>query len=99
MYSGKPLKVHIELSNKCNAMCPQCGRNSSSNDAKELRLQPGMQTTELRLEDIERIFDDEFWNTHKISNVRFVGNYSDPIATKDLHEIVEFFIFNNYLRA
>ncbi len=93
MYSGKPLKVHIELSNKCNAMCPQCGRNTSANG--ELRLQAGMQTTELRLEDIEKIFDDEFWNTHTITNVRFVGNYSDPIATKDLHEIVEFFIFNN----
>ena len=55
MYSGKPLKVHIELSNKCNAMCPQCGRNTSANG--ELRLQAGMQTTELRLEDIERIFE------------------------------------------
>ena len=93
MYSGKPLKVHIELSNKCNAMCPQCGRNTATSG--ELRLQPGLQTTELRLEDIEKIFDDEFWNTHTITNVRFVGNYSDPIATKDLHEIVEFFIFNN----
>ena len=51
MYSGKPLKVHIELSNKCNAMCPQCGRNTSANG--ELRLQAGMQTTELRLGDIE----------------------------------------------
>ena len=93
MYSGKPLKAHIELSNKCNAMCPQCGRNTAVSGT--LKLQPGMQTTELRLEDIERIFDDEFWTTHQLDNVRFVGNYSDPIATKDLHEIVEFFIFNN----
>ena len=77
----------------CNAMCPQCGRNTATSG--ELRLQPGLQTTELRLEDIEKIFDDEFWDTHTITNVRFVGNYSDPIATKDLHEIVEFFIFNN----
>ena len=23
----KPLRVHIELSDKCNAMCPQRGRN------------------------------------------------------------------------
>jgi len=64
MYSGKPLKVHIELSNKCNAMCPQCGRNTATSG--ELRLQPGLQTTELRLEDIEKIFDDEFWNTHNL---------------------------------
>ena len=67
MYSGKPLKVHIELSNKCNAMCPQCGRNTSSDGT--LKHQPGMQTDELRLEDIEKIFNDEFWNTHKILNV------------------------------
>ena len=93
MYSGKPLKAHIELSNKCNAMCPQCGRNATVDGT--LKLQPGMQDTELRLEDIEKIFDDEFWNIHTLTNVRFVGNYSDPIATKDLHEIVEFFILNN----
>lgn len=94
MYSGKPLKAHIELSNKCNAMCPQCGRNTSPTKG-ELRMQPGLQTTELRLEDIEKIFDDEFWDTHTLTHIRFVGNYSDPIATKDLHEIVEFFILNN----
>ena len=80
MYSGKPLKAHIELSNKCNAMCPQCGRNTSPTKG-ELRMQPGLQTTELRLEDIEKIFDDEFWDTHTLTHIRFVGNYSDPIAT------------------
>ena len=33
MYNKKkPLRVHIELSNKCNAMCPQCGRNYIDKD-------------------------------------------------------------------
>ena len=79
MYSGKPLKAHIELSNKCNAMCPQCGRNATVDGT--LKLQP-VQDTELRLEDIEKIFDDEFWNIHTLTNVRFVGNYSGSYCNK-----------------
>ena len=53
MYNEKkPLKVHVELSNKCNAMCPQCGRNYIDKDGV-LKVKPTMQTGELVLADIK----------------------------------------------
>ena len=90
MYNEKkPLRAHIELSNKCNAMCPQCGRNFIDKDGV-LKVKPTMQTGELVLEDYKKIFDDKFYNTFKLNKINYCGNRSDPIASRDLHEIVEY---------
>ena len=90
MYNEKkPLRVHIELSNKCNAMCPQCGRNYIDKDGV-LKVKPNMQTGELVLEDYKKIFDDKFYDTFDLIKINYCGNRSDPIASKDLHEIVEY---------
>jgi len=90
MYNEKkPLRVHIELSNKCNAMCPQCGRNYIDKDGV-LKVKPTMQTDELILEDYKKIFDDKFYDTFNLEKINYCGNRSDPIASKDLHEIVEY---------
>ena len=90
MYNKKkPLRVHIELSNKCNAMCPQCGRNYIDKDGV-LKVKPTMQTGELILEDYKKIFDDEFYDTFDLNKINYCGNRSDPIASRDLHEIVEY---------
>ena len=88
MYKKKKLQVHIELSNKCNAMCPQCGRNQII-DGK-LQTKPGMQTDELILEDYKKIFDDKFYNNFHLDKVNFCGNRSDPSASKDLFEIIDY---------
>ena len=90
MYNEKkPLRAHIELSNKCNAMCPQCGRNFIDKDGV-LKVKPTMQTGELVLEDYKKIFDDKFYNTFKLNKINYCGNRSDPIASRDLHEIVDY---------
>ena len=107
MYNEKkPLRVHIELSNKCNAMCPQCGRNRivgdkinyKNNDMQDinyvgggqLQVKPNIQTGELVLEDYKKVFDDKFYDTFNLQKINYCGNRSDPIASKDLHEIVEY---------
>ena len=90
MYNKKkPLRVHVELSNKCNAMCPQCGRNYIDKDGV-LKVKPNMQTDELVLENYKKIFDDRFYDTFDLQKINYCGNRSDPIASKDLHEIVEY---------
>ena len=102
----KPLRVHIELSDKCNAMCPQCGRNRivgdkinpKNNDMQDinyvgggqLQVKPNIQTGELVLEDYKKVFDDKFYDTFNLQKINYCGNRSDPIASKDLHEIVEY---------
>ena len=82
----KPLKVHIELSDKCNAMCPQCGRNRivgdkinpKNNDMQDInyvggsKVKPNMQTGELVLEDYKKIFDDKFYDTFNLKKLIIV---------------------------
>ena len=90
MYDQKKLlRVHVELSNKCNAMCPQCGRNYIDENGV-LKVKPTMQTNEFVLEDYKKIFDDKFYNIFKLDKINFCGNRSDPIASRDLYEIVEY---------
>lgn len=86
----KPILSHIELSNICNAMCPQCGRNKVDKETGELKMLPGLNTGELLVDDYKNIFDDEFYDNFKLKKVNYCGNRSDPIATKHLHEVIEY---------
>ncbi len=44
-------KVHLELTDKCNAACPQCSRNERGGP-----VNPLLPLTELTLDDIKTIF-------------------------------------------
>ena len=95
MYSKNAIKVHVELSNICNAVCPQCLRNYINKDTGELSIKDTLNTHELTIEDYRQIFDNEFFRTFQLKRVNFCGNISDPIASRDLREIVEHHIINN----
>ena len=95
MYSKKTIKVHVELSNICNAVCPQCLRNYIDENTGELSIKDTLNTHELTIEDYRQIFDNEFFKTFHLKRVNFCGNISDPIASRDLREIVEHHIINN----
>ena len=90
MYNfNKPLKWHIELTDKCNAVCPQCPRNYIDKDGN-LKTFSHLNSSELYLEDFKNIFDKKFWNKFEVSKFLFCGNLSDPIAARDLHEIINY---------
>ena len=61
MYSKKTIKVHVELSNICNAVCPQCLRNYIDESTGELSVKDALNTHELTIEDYRQIFDNEFF--------------------------------------
>jgi MoaA/NifB/PqqE/SkfB family radical SAM enzyme len=77
--------VEFELTNKCNAACPQCPRVDS--DFTEILKHTDQ---EVRLADIMKWFDKTALDSMK--KVVFKGTFSDPIIAKDFFEIVEFFI-------
>lgn len=64
--------LHAEISNKCNAWCPACGRNQNGYGLKN----------DLVLQDIS---PNEFWRILKLfpnlKTVQFCGTYGDPIAS------------------
>ena len=76
-------KLHIELTNRCNAGCPLCGRTSSRlSGVTEFIENSGW--IDLQLETLKKIP----WETMK--RVNFCGNYGDPAIHPNLIDIVEY---------
>jgi MoaA/NifB/PqqE/SkfB family radical SAM enzyme len=81
-------RVHLELTTRCNAACPQCPRNIFGG-----RVNPGLPITELSLGQVERIFVPEF--LRQLIHVTICGNYGDAINARDLLDICRYFRVHN----
>ena len=91
--SGK-IKCHIELSNYCNAACPMCGRNNIKQSyPHEMSIRKDVDNSELRIDDIKKIFDDRFFDTYDLDVINMCGNRGDPATSKDLFEICEYLFY------
>lgn len=85
MYEFSSIKsIHFELSDKCNASCPQCARNQSGG-----KVNPQLPLVELSLDDIKKIVPKEL--LIQLKSALFCGNYGDPILAKEMVEILEYF--------
>lgn len=83
-------KVHLELTQRCNAGCPMCGRFEKDGSVNH-HIRDNLQ--ELTLADCQKIFKPEF-----IKNLRMislVGNLGDPIVAHDMLDILKYFRENN----
>ncbi|MEM1344925.1 MAG: radical SAM protein [Pseudomonadota bacterium] len=76
---------HIELTDKCNAGCPMCPRTDHLNGCRPNR--EVVKNVELGLADFQLHFDDAF--AARTKEVIFGGAYGDPLAGRELLEIVE----------
>lgn len=77
--------IHIELTNKCNAACPCCPRNTFG------QTNPWLVPRELYLEDIKRIFSTSILQNYFPPGIKYCGNYGDPCVSRDIIEIVKWF--------
>jgi len=77
-YSVK--EIHFELSNKCNAYCPQCFRARTDTSK--------WSSTDQSISAFKEFYPVEFLKNLK--SVLFCGNVSDPVASSDFLEIVEY---------
>ncbi len=84
MYSFAHIKqVHLEVTERCNAACPQCPRRIDGG-----AMNPKVTGAELSLADIRLIMPVEF--VRQLSKVYLCGNYGDPAAGADTLEIVRY---------
>ena len=84
----RPMKFHLELTDKCNAACPMCGRTQEGN-----RCLPDMskvKNIELDLDLIKRNFTPAI--CAKISEIDLCGGLGDPPAARECLEICDYFI-------
>ncbi len=89
MYAYDEIKtVHLEITERCNASCPQCSRNINGGETNQY-----LQDRELTLTDIKKIFPINF--IEQLSHIYMCGNYGDPIVAKDTLEIFRYFRNHN----
>lgn len=81
MYDYSSIQVvHLEVTSKCNASCPQCSRNVNGG-----RVNPLLPLTGLSLKDVQIIMNENF--VKQLNRIYMCGNFGDPIMAKDTLEI------------
>jgi len=80
--------VHLEISSRCNAMCPACPRNFYGVDVID-----NYPVCDLRLDQIKKIFPVEFLK--QLDNILINGNYGDFVTARDALGIIDYFYQEN----
>jgi len=81
-------KIHLEITQKCQASCPMCDRNQNGGI-----LNPHINLDELTLEDCKNIFEPKF--IKQLSTMYMCGNLGDPIIAEDTLEVFDYFRTHN----
>lgn len=85
MYNYKDITdVHLEVSEVCNAACPQCARFKGMGKT----LSKEVTNATISIDFFKKIFPQEF--VRQLKNINFCGVLGDPITAKDLLEEIEY---------
>ena len=85
MYNYKNIrKVHLEISTRCNAACPDCPRNFRGVDIIDT-----YPVLDMKLDQAKQIFSDAF--IKQLDRLLINGNYGDFVTASDGLKIVEHF--------
>lgn len=89
MYKYEDIKkVHLEITQRCQAACPMCIRNQDNGN-----LNPHIDLSELTLDDCKNIFPSKF--IQQLDYMYMCGNFGDPIIARDSLEIYQYFRQHN----
>ena len=80
--------VHLEVSTRCNAACPDCPRNFRGVDVVDT-----YPVLDMKLAQVKKVFPVEF--VQQLDNLLINGNYGDFVTAADGLDIVEYFLSCN----
>lgn len=75
-------RLHVELTDKCNARCPLCARTDNKDISKTTSLVKNVEITFEHFKKVINGLDIKYYN--------FCGNYGDPLSAKDFLKILEY---------
>lgn len=85
IYSFKDIEsVHLEITSKCNASCPQCLRNKLGGE-----VSPVLPLTDLSLVQIKKIFSEDLLK--QLKRIYLCGNFGDPCMSNDVLSVLQYF--------
>lgn len=76
-------RVHLEVTDKCNANCPMCPRTTNGGP-----LNPNLRNIEMSLELAQQVFTPELLK--QLEFIQLCGNFGDPIMARDTLEILKY---------
>lgn len=82
-------QVHLEISTRCNAACPDCPRNFRGVDV----IEGTYPLCDMKLEQAKKIFSIDF--IRQLSKLLINGNHGDFVTASDGLAIIEYFIDAN----
>lgn len=83
---NRPYSFHVELTDKCNAGCPMCGRTDAMNRCQVNRQK--VRKIELTLDDFTAQFTPAF--CRRVEEVQFGGGLGDALAASECLEICDY---------
>lgn len=84
MYNLKDIKaIHLEITNKCQASCPMCGRNIQGGVDN-----PFMTIDEITFDIFKSWFSEDF--IKQLDRLYMCGNLGDPIIAKDTAKVFQY---------
>lgn len=82
--SGPVTRLHIELSNHCNAACPMCPRYVAGTEI----VNPELKLSRISIEEFRQWFKPDF--VRGLERIIYCGTNGDPIMAKDCLEIFQY---------
>jgi MoaA/NifB/PqqE/SkfB family radical SAM enzyme len=76
--------IHLEITSRCNARCPQCSRNLQGG-----LVNPNLPLVEIRAAEIAQIIPADL--VQRLDKILLCGNYGDPLAAQDTIPVLEYF--------
>ena len=84
MYRLEDIRVvHMELTDRCNAACPQCPRNDHGG-----AVNPRLPLTSLSRAEVEAMLPPDL--VRQLTQISVAGNYGDPIVAPEALEIFRY---------
>jgi len=81
-------RIHLEITNNCQASCPMCSRNINGGV-----VNPLIQVNNWTLENFKNVINSEVLTN--LEGINFCGNFGDPLLNNDLLEMVEHVVATN----
>ncbi len=85
---GRTFLFHLELTDKCNAACPMCGRTQQADHCRTDKTK--VKNIELTLNDIRKAFTPEL--CRQIQQIDLCGGLGDPPAASQCLEICDYLV-------
>lgn len=76
-------RIHLEVTNNCQASCPMCNRNINGGLENPL-----IKTRSWTLDNFKKIMNEEVLN--QIQDYYYCGNFGDPLLNNDLIDMCEY---------